>query len=265
VLETETNFWVAAANLLWLWKMVIAWNVKLKTTKTTGDTGKRVSRKGLRDDQLVKPTATRLPVMEPVVRHKTVPRPSAKYNDVALRLAAAEARIAELESALREADKYAFRDPLTGTFNRRGLNDVFAREAARARRTGQPLTLALIDLDDFKHVNDQHGHAVGDAALVHLTRVISETLRPTDLCGRWGGEEFVVVMPGADRLFAKRALARVQTAMAAQAIASTSVILAFSAGVVLGQSNESLEHMVVRADHALYRAKAAGKRRIFSG
>ena len=245
--------------------MVIAWNVKLKTTKTTGNTGKSISREGLRHDRLVKSTGSRLPVMEPVIRRKALSHSSMKLNDVASRLAAAESRIAELESALHEADQYAVLDPLTGALNRRGMNDAFAREVARAGRTGQPLTLALIDLDDFKHVNDRHGHAVGDAALVHLTRMISETLRPTDLCGRWGGEEFVVVMPGADRLFAKRALTRVQTAVATQAIVSTSVTLAFSAGVVLGQGNESLEHMVVRADRALYRAKAAGKRRIFRG
>jgi diguanylate cyclase len=145
------------------------------------------------------------------------------------------------------------------------MTEAFAREAARALRSGQPLALALIDLDDFKRVNDQHGHAVGDAALVHLTRVIGETLRPTDLCGRLGGEEFVLVMPGSDHEAAKRALARLQAAIAKQPVAHTQVTLAFSAGLVLGQQSESLEQMLARADRAVYRAKAAGKRCVVCG
>jgi diguanylate cyclase len=190
---------------------------------------------------------------------------SSMQDGAAAELAAANARIAMLESALREARDVASHDPLTGAFNRRGMTEAFAREAARAQRSGHPLALALIDLDDFKRVNDQHGHAVGDAALVHLTRVIGETLRPTDLCGRLGGEEFVLVMPGSDHAAAQHALSRLQAAIAAQPVAHTQVTLAFSAGLVLGQGSESLEHMLARADSAVYRAKAAGKGCVVSG
>src|SRR5690242_15863115 len=178
----------------------MGWSAELKTTKTGGTSGPKTRRRTV----AAKAKASRPPTAEPAGRHKAIPSPSAPRDDVALRLAAAEARIAELESALREAGDIASHDPLTGALNRRGLDEAFARETARARRTGQPLALGLLDLDDFKRINDRCGHALGDAALVHLTRVIAETLRPTDLCCRLGGEEFVLVMPGADRAAAKR-------------------------------------------------------------
>jgi len=95
--------------------------------------------------------------------------------------------------------------------------------------------------------------------------MMSATLRPTDLCCRLGGEEFVVVMPGADQAGAQRALARLQAALDARPVADTPVTLAFSAGVVLGQRGESLAKMLARADRAVYRAKAAGKRCIVGG
>jgi diguanylate cyclase len=209
--------------------------------------------------------AMTLPVKEPAFCHRVTPHEFLLHGRRVKRLAAAEARIAELESALHDAHENSIRDPLTGTFNRRGMNEMFSREAARAQRTGQPLTLALIDLDNFKSINDQHGHAVGDTALVHLTQVISKTLRPTDLCSRWGGNEFVVLMPGADCNFAKRILACVQATLAAEPVAMAPVNVAFSAGVVLSKKGESLEQMLVRADRAVYRAKAASKPRVFSG
>jgi len=200
-----------------------------------------------------------LPVMGPIVRHRVIPYESLLSSRVLSRLAAAEARIVDLESALREADQNATRDPLTGAFNRRGMNEVFAREAAHAQRTAQPLALALIDLDDFKSINDKYGHAVGDIALVQFARVITETLRPTDLCCRWSGGEFVVVMPGAGRVFAKRALARVQAAITAQPVAAMPVPLTFSTGVAVSQNSESLERTLARANRAVHRAKTGGK------
>jgi diguanylate cyclase (GGDEF)-like protein len=236
----------------------------LKPAKTSADSGKRTTRKSQLGGPAVKSQSSRSPVLASTARHKAGSPQSVMRGGVASLLAAAEARIAELETALREVGEHASHDPLTGALNRRGINEVFAREAARARRSGQPLALALIDLDDFKAINDRHGHAVGDAALIHLTQVLAATLRPTDLCCRWGGEEFVVLMPGADRAAAKRALARVQKAIVVQPM-STPVTLAFSAGVVLSQNDESLEQMLLRADRAVYRAKSAGKPRIFSG
>lgn len=213
----------------------------------------------------MKVQASRLRVADPMDRRKAVLPQGVRQDAVAMRLAAAEARIAELESALREAGEHASHDPLTGALNRRGLQEAFTRESARAQRTGEPLAVILLDLDDFKNINDQYGHAIGDATLIHLTKVIAETLRPTDICCRWGGDEFVVLMPGADREVAKRALARVQSIIVTLSDITTPVSLTFSAGVVLSQDRESLEQLLLRADRAIYRAKASGKHRIFWG
>ncbi len=196
---------------------------------------------------------------------ESVPSAAATRTGIASQLVAAEARIVALEAALRKVSKLASHDPLTGVCNRRGMNEVFSRESARAQRTCRPLALALVDLDDFKRVNDRYGHAVGDAALVFLTRAIGETLRPTDTCCRLGGEEFVVIMPDADHVAARQALLRLQAALDEKPIADTSLTLAFSAGVVLSRRGESLDHLLGRADCAVYRAKGEGKRRIVSG
>lgn len=175
------------------------------------------------------------------------------------RLTAAEARIAQLEAALQELQALASHDPLTAVCNRRGLAETFAREAARSRRSAAPLTLALIDLDDFKSINDCYGHAVGDRALQHLTGLIGETMRPTDSCSRLGGDEFVLLLPATDLRAARLALARLQQAIAAVPVAETPVLLKISVGLVAVAAGEPLEEALQRADKAVYRAKAQGK------
>lgn len=174
-------------------------------------------------------------------------------------LAAAEARIAALEAALHDARQDASHDPLTGVLNRRGLSESFAREAARARRNGQPLTLVLLDLDGFKQINDHYGHAAGDQALQHLVSLIGATLRPTDLCARLGGDEFVLLLPATDLAAARAALQRLQQSANRQPLPGTTLQLHFSAGLAQSTSSDNLDTLLNRADAGVYRAKRAGR------
>ena len=182
-----------------------------------------------------------------------------------LELLAAEAHIRVLEQALSDARATALADPLTGALNRRGFDEAYQRELARSRRRGGQLALALIDLDDFKRLNDTLGHQVGDAALVHLVRVLRKALRPSDILCRFGGEEFVVLMPDTPLNDAAAAIARFQRQLATHAIPGQDAVLTFSAGVVVQQPSESLEHSILRADAATYAAKHAGKNCVVKG
>lgn len=183
-------------------------------------------------------------------------RETSDSDPASARLAAAEARIAALEAALHEARLAASHDPLTGVLNRRGLSEAFARETSRAQRNDQALTLALIDLDAFKQINDCHGHAAGDEALRHLTRLIAATLRPTDLCARLGGDEFVLLMPDTDLAAARAAIARLQQAAQQQPLASSRIVLRFSTGLA-SAAGKTLDAALMHADTAVYRAKSA--------
>lgn len=174
----------------------------------------------------------------------------------------AEARIAELESALRQLTEISHSDPLTGALNRRGIAEAFARETARAVRQDAPLTLAVLDLDDFKRVNDRYGHSAGDAALIRLTELARRSLRPTDAWGRLGGEEFLVLMPDADLASAHRALSRLLSTLSRSPLPDNGVCLSFSGGVAQYRAGETLEQLVGRADHIAYQAKRAGKARV---
>ncbi|MBK9027529.1 MAG: GGDEF domain-containing protein [Propionivibrio sp.] len=110
-------------------------------------------------------------------------------------LLAAELRIAELEKELAEAREAASTDPLTGALNRRGFEQACQRELALARRSGLSFALAHLDIDDFKNLNDTLGHQVGDKALVHLVNLLRKSMRPSDVLCRFGGEEFVLMLP----------------------------------------------------------------------
>lgn len=143
-------------------------------------------------------------------------------------------------------------DHLTGLLNRTGFAQAATREHALAGRTGAPLTVAVIDLDGFKHVNDAHGHAAGDRMLAELSAAWRGTLRPGDVLARHGGDEFVVMFPATAEADAAEPLARMRAAHPAE----------WSAGVVAWRQGETLASCVGRADARLYEAKAARRVRL---
>ncbi|MBO1750517.1 GGDEF domain-containing protein [Actinotalea sp. BY-33] len=141
----------------------------------------------------------------------------------------------------------AAQDALTGAATRRSLLDAAERELAWSRRTGRPVSLVLLDLDDFKIINDTQGHAAGDEVLVGLTAAWRTELRAGDVLGRWGGDEFAVLLPATGEEEARRVVAR---------LAGADQRCSWSAGVAAGAA-DSLDEWISRADDALYRAKRA--------
>ena len=182
-----------------------------------------------------------------------------------LELLAAEMRIAELEAALEEARNAAFTDPLTGALNRRGFERTYAAEVARVRRRGGHLALVMIDLDDFKALNDCHGHLAGDRALAHLVSVLHSTMRPSDVLCRFGGEEFLMLLPDTTAVEACSAVRRFLAAFSSRAVPGLDQTMTFSAGVVGHDGSESLDEAIQRADAATYAAKRTGKNRVVAG
>jgi diguanylate cyclase len=177
-----------------------------------------------------------------------------------------ENKIKQLEQELAQVSELVHEDQLTGALNRRGLDMVFEREGSRANRNRSPLCVALLDLDDFKRLNDTLGHQAGDHALIHLSSVIQETLRPSDSVTRYGGEEFVLLLPDIELQEAVETIERLQRELTKKFFLHENerVLVTFSAGVALLNQEESLEDVVSRADKAMYRAKKAGKNRVFA-
>lgn len=177
---------------------------------------------------------------------------------------AAQAKIRQLESDLVHASEKVREDHLTGALNRRGLDIGFEREAARADRHGFPLCVALLDVDNFKQLNDKHGHQAGDDALVYLTQTIKDTVRPDDVVARYGGEEFLILLPDTGQDEAMAVIVRLQRALTRQLFLHNNerVLITFSAGIAQRVAGESKETLIGRADKALYRAKDSGKNRV---
>ena len=176
----------------------------------------------------------------------------------------AEGRIKELEAKLAHMSELVREDQLTGSLNRRGLDDVFEREADRADRRGTALCAAMLDLDNFKKLNDTHGHSAGDVALVHLVRIVKQTLRSIDVIARYGGEEFLIIMPETTLDEAAQAMARVQRELTTHFFTANDqrLFITFSAGVALRAPREQQDAFVKRADKAMYEAKKSGKNRV---
>jgi diguanylate cyclase (GGDEF)-like protein len=163
------------------------------------------------------------------------------------------ARFREFYGQARFWQEQALTCPLTGLPNRRALEMALEREAARVERGEKPFALILLDLDDFKRVNDERGHQEGDGLLRRVAQYLKTHVRQGDLVGRWGGEEFVVLLPATDLLGAERLAERLREGIAALGVTA-------SFGVALYQGD--LQGLFLRADQALYQAKALGKNRV---
>ncbi|MBK1679949.1 GGDEF domain-containing protein [Rhodocyclus tenuis] len=180
------------------------------------------------------------------------------------RVEEAERRVNELQQELDRASNLVRHDQLTGTLNRRGLEDAFDKEAARALRRHAPLCVGLLDIDNFKKLNDVLGHDAGDAALVHLATVIRETLRPQDTIARLGGEEFIVLLPETDLDAAAKILQRLQRELTRRFFLHNNdkLLITFSAGVTELQETDTQTSVTKRADELMYQAKQTGKNRV---
>jgi len=176
----------------------------------------------------------------------------------------AELKIQKLEKELSEVSELVHQDQLTGALNRRGLDTAFEREATRTGRSQSPLCVALLDIDDFKRLNDTMGHQVGDQALIHLCEVITQALRPSDSVARYGGEEFVIILPDVGLAEAASTIERLQRELTKQFFMHENdrVLVTFSAGVALRAPEEPQDEVVGRADKAMYQAKRTGKNRV---
>jgi diguanylate cyclase len=184
-----------------------------------------------------------------------------EQRDAALQ---AEARIRQLETELAEMSALVREDPLTHSLNRRGLDDEFAREASRADRYHAPFCIAVLDIDNFKVLNDLRGHQTGDEALIHLVKIAKEELRLTDHIARMGGEEFLVILPNTPLDEAAQIITRLQRSLTKKYFLDNNekVLITFSAGVAERIAGESQEASIARADAAMYEAKQRGKNRV---
>jgi diguanylate cyclase (GGDEF)-like protein len=171
----------------------------------------------------------------------------------------------ELMSANAQLKRLASVDELTGLLNRRGTTERIGHAFSLARRHRTPLSLAMIDLDDFKHVNDVEGHAMGDEVLRAVARAIASVLRESDISGRLGGDEFVIALPHTDLGQAEICITRMQTALAISPMLTRPDGHRVTASIGLAQLAEhhsTADQLLADADNACYTAKHAGRNRM---
>jgi len=175
-----------------------------------------------------------------------------------------EERVHSLERELEEVARLVKEDALTSTLNRRGMEEAFTVEAARTERSGAPFAVALLDVDNFKQLNDKLGHQAGDEALKYLATVLRQTVRPSDAVARFGGEEFVLLLPATDEAEAVQVMTRVQRTLTRKFFLHNNerVLITFSAGVAVRTPGEARDALIARADAAMYQAKKSGKNRV---
>jgi len=199
--------------------------------------------------------------------HGLVSQAQDRLNEGRQRAAELEDQVRSLESELRRLSDEVSTDVLTEVANRRGLMQAFEVETARLERQGGELAIGLLDIDNFKKLNDTLGHSVGDIALKSLAGHVQKQLRAVDIVARFGGEEFVVMLPGVAVEEAQVTLTRLQRTLSASLFMhdGREVFVTFSAGVTRYRPGEALEAALERADEALYEAKRTGKNRTCIG
>lgn len=168
----------------------------------------------------------------------------------------------EMSVALREA---ALHDPLTGLGNRRYLMERLDEEAARAARKQSVYALGILDIDFFKAVNDRHGHDAGDRVLIDLARTLQASLRQGDICGRWGGEEFLVILPDTTLADATGVAERIRSGIRQTQTTGVTLAITASMGLTTSHPGDDISATVKRADNALLKAKNTGRDRIELG
>jgi diguanylate cyclase len=194
----------------------------------------------------------------------TVQRTREDFKDSQIKIDEAEKKILELSSVLEYINEVANEDYLTGTLNRRGMEDALEREFNRADRHHTALSIAMMDIDHFKSINDQLGHNTGDQALIHFANVIKTVKRTTDILARYGGEEFIIILPNTEQDDAIKVIERVQRKLTKEFFLHSNqhVVITFSAGVAQRYDSESPDDIIPRADIALYEAKNSGRNRV---
>jgi diguanylate cyclase (GGDEF)-like protein len=175
-------------------------------------------------------------------------------------------RSSQLKEAYRRIEELAELDELTGAFNRRCIMRMLEEEIARSHRVGSPCSIALIDLDHFKRINDAYGHPTGDEVLRTFAITTFANIRTIDRFGRYGGEEFLLVLPDTSEESGARMLDRLRAIIAELdwGAFSHGMRVTISAGVATLRANETSDNFLARADHALYASKAKGRNRITS-
>lgn len=180
--------------------------------------------------------------------------------------AEAEKRILQLTTELGIIGEVAHQDYLTGALNRRGMNEALEREFSRADRHNADLCIAMMDIDHFKRINDNLGHATGDEALTYFVKIIKDVLRTTDVIARYGGEEFIIILPATPEDEAVTVITRVQRELTKNFFMHKNerVLITFSAGVAQRRPGETPESLIPRADAALYIAKQNGRNQVIA-
>ncbi len=187
-----------------------------------------------------------------------------ELRDMRERAQATETEIAKLHQELDRVSAQARHDTLTGALNRKGLEEALSRELSVVRRNESALCIALLDIDNFKKINDERGHGTGDEALSHLAKVARECMRPQDTLARYGGEEFVFLLPDTPLDRGIEAMVRLQRELTKQFFlaGADKLLITFSAGVAQLAPDEESDSALKRADKAMYMAKRAGKNRV---